>query len=246
MLWVLTAFASGFASFQRNPGGASGPCPMAPVPSNSNDCVKCPAGKTNYAAGETACTYAFSTAAAPDYYQDGLKLVEAKGNIQARFRLPHTDAFSGDATCTQTKYRSADGSCTTLSVPLDGAANTPFGRLMEVDFTHEVDDPPAAAVAAAFLHRPANASRVSSGAHLNCALWHLRIQHLTLVRITPSSTSSAAGRTARRYTATTKPSRTKSEQEWTASSRWARTLCCVTITACRSQGSRSTGGQVSR
>ena len=164
MLSVLTICAYGFASFQ-NPGGASGPCPMASVPSSSNDCVECPAGKTNYAAGETTCTYAFSTAAAPDYYQDGLNLVEAKGNIQARFRLPHADAFSGDATCTQTKYRSADGSCTRLSVPLDGAANTPFGRLMEVDFTNEVDDPPAAAVAAAFLHRPANASRVSSGAH---------------------------------------------------------------------------------
>ena len=163
MLWVLTVFASGFASFQN--GGSSGPCPMASVPSKSNDCVECPAGKTNYAAGETACTYAFSTAAAPDYYQDGLNLIGAKGNIQARFKLPHADAFSGDATCTQTKYRSADGSCTRLSVPLDGAANTPFGRLMDVDFTYEVDDPPAAAVAAAFLHRPANASRVSSGAH---------------------------------------------------------------------------------
>lgn len=93
MLSVLTICAYGFASFQ-NPGGASGPCPMASVPSSSNDCVECPAGKTNYAAGETTCTYAFSTAAAPDYYQDGLNLVEAKGNIQARFRLFRTPTHS--------------------------------------------------------------------------------------------------------------------------------------------------------
>lgn len=111
---------------------------MASVRSDTNKCVECPAGKTNYAAGETTCTYAFSTAAAPDYLQDGLNLVEAKVNIQALFKLPHADEFSGEdtITCTQTKYRSADGTCTTVAVPLDGAANTPFGRLLDVDFTY--------------------------------------------------------------------------------------------------------------
>ena len=167
MLSVLIACAPGFASFQNDGASPSGSCPMASVRSDTNKCVECPAGKTNYAAGETTCTYAFSTAAAPDYIQDGLNLVEAKVNIQALFKLPHADEFSGEdtITCTQTKYRSADGTCTTVAVPLDGAANTPFGRLLDVDFTYTVDDPPAAAVAEAFLHRPANASRVSSLAH---------------------------------------------------------------------------------